>query len=80
MVPLPPFSRDCHRIKYLVRFSMHVVRHRSDCGYPDVFGTFCFCRDDDDAAALFRGVKLERSLAGVLEDGQLREIRGHMRT
>ena len=59
---------------------MHVRRHRSDCVYPDVFGVFCFCRDGDDGAALFRGAELDRSLAGVPEDRQLREIRKHTRT
>jgi len=63
-----------------MQLGMHVVRHRSDCDCPDVLGAFCFFRDDDDAAVLFRGVKLERSLAGVLEDPLLRETRSHMRT
>jgi len=60
---------------------MHVVRHRSDCGHPDVFGAFCcFSRDDDDGVALFRVVELGRSLAGVPEDRRLREVKRDTRT
>ena len=62
-VPLLPRSRDRGRLERTVRvrLSVHVMQHRSNCGYLDIFGAFGRRRDDDDIIASFRAIELEKS-------------------